>query len=73
MFNIAISTLNREMKRIGSYKLLDKIGNGHYATVYLARKEGCDSLVAVKSLKREGSATTQLKNIENEVTVLMSS
>ena len=39
----------------------------------MAQKDGNDSLVAVKCLRREGAGTNQLKNIENEVVVLQKS
>ncbi|MFM1803163.1 MAG: Serine/threonine-protein kinase PknB [Planctomycetota bacterium] len=60
-----------EGDELGPYKLLNRLGEGGFGTVWLARRtKDYDKLVAIKVLKRGRDSTTVLERFNQEVQLL---
>ena len=60
------------MKKVGNYRLEREIGSGAFGTVYLARNLLNSQTVAVKAIPLAGLNPRLLKQLERELSVMMS-
>lgn len=59
------------MKKVGNYRLEREIGSGAFGTVYLARNLINNQAVAIKAIPQAGLNPRLLKQLERELSVMM--